>query len=165
MSSAVISECGTYRYVLKRRVPQAIRWVKPVLWVMLNPSQADATLNDPTIRRCIDFTSLWGGTELTVVNLFGLRATNPKELAKHADPFGPDNARHVSEQIEAHQLGVIVAAWGANKMASKFESLSVLKMALRNANAQCLDVNKDGSPKHPLYVRANKQLIPWEYRA
>ena len=94
--SAIISPCGRYRYVLKRNLPQAIRWVKPCLFVMLNPSVADAELDDPTIRRCIGFAKREGCTELTVVNLFAYRSTDPEGLLiQTRDPIGDMNDAYI----------------------------------------------------------------------
>lgn len=103
---ALISECGLYRYRLWRR------WgIGPhATWIMLNPSTADADLDDPTIRRCIGFARAWGFSAIEVVNLFALRATNPRELGRSADPIGPDNDRHLSEAGRAAELRI--AAWG-----------------------------------------------------
>lgn len=157
MSAAVISECGTYRYTLHRRIPCALRWVRPCLFVMLNPSIADATLDDPTIRRCIGFAKAWSCTSLTVVNLFALRATDPKALAAHADPIGPENDRHITEQLQAHALGIVIAAWGAHAFAQK----RAREFAASVSGVQCLGVTKDGSPRHPLYVKADQQPIQW----
>jgi hypothetical protein len=163
MNAAVISPCGTYRYTLTRAIPCALQGVRPCLFVMLNPSVADANVDDPTIRRCIGFAKSWQCTSLTVVNLFALRATDPRSLKTHADPHGPDNVSHLLKQIMAHRIGVIVAAWGSNPMASPraFESTDVLHMELRNAGAKCLGITKDGSPRHPLYVKSDQPLIPW----
>ncbi len=162
MSDAILSPCGTYRYTLKRHIPSVLRWVKPCLFVMLNPSTADATTDDPTIRRCIGFAKREGCTVLTVVNLFALRATDPAELGKHADPVGPDNGRHLAEQIEHHhRLGFIVAAWGANPAAQRDMSFGPLTVLLRNVGALCLGVTADGSPRHPLYVKADQPLVLW----
>src|SRR6266853_1863301 len=85
---AIISPCGTYRYLLQRF------WdVKrqAVCFIMLNPSTADASANDPTIERCMRRAALLGFGQLEVVNLFGLRATDPSELHRHFDPIGPEN--------------------------------------------------------------------------
>lgn len=159
--TAILSPCGTYRYTLHRRIPSVLRWVKPCLFVMLNPSTADATMDDPTIRRCIGFAKREGCTSLTVVNLFALRATDPAELTEHIDPFGPDNAAHLREQIDAHQkIGIIVAAWGSHPMSHDLE-VSPVKQELRGAGAVCLGMTKDGSPRHPLYVKSAQPLVPW----
>lgn len=116
---AEVSKCGQYRYVLKRTIPSIFRWVKPALFIMLNPSTADAEKDDPTIRRCVSFASLQGCTELTVVNLFALRTTNPVELMNHEDPVGPLNDQRIAEQIDKHKLGIVVAAWGAYPFSKK----------------------------------------------
>ena len=162
---AVISECGTYRYSLTRRIPQALRWVKPCLFVMLNPSTADAELDDPTIRRCVGFAQSWGCTELEVVNLFALRSTDPKALNKHADPVGPKNDEYTLEAIQRARHGVIVAAWGAHKFPKvgyQAEQFRYLLQVGGYAKAQCLGMNADRSPKHPLYLKSDSQLIEFK---
>lgn len=163
-SAAIISPCGAYRYTLHRRIPSVLRWVKPCLFVMLNPSTADATMDDPTIRRCIGFAKREGCTGLTVVNLFALRATDPAELAKHADPIGPDNSKHVVEQIDQHQgIGAIVVAWGSHPMARAHVCRPIVDL-LAASGACCLGTTKDGHPRHPLYVKGDQPLVPWTRR-
>lgn len=157
--TAEISECGKYRYVLTRKINSPLRWVRPALFIMLNPSTADASQDDPTIRRCISFAQREGCTELTVVNLFALRATNPKELLIHPDPVGPLNNERLKEQIEKHTNSLIVAAWGAHKFAQ--ERGTLLKF-IWSPQFLCLGMNKDGSPKHPLYVKSDAPLIELE---
>ena len=165
--SAHLSKCGTYRYSLTRQ------WgddpVNRVCWIMLNPSTADAETDDPTIRRCISFSQGWGYDALVVVNLWPLRATDPKELR----PFlnwennGPD--WWARDQIHfanlpivldtAHNAPLTIAAWGANAM--KLDSgyvEHVLEELDQDVPANwsglhCLGTTKDGSPKHPLYVK------------
>ncbi len=162
--TAIISDCQQYRYVLTRRISQVVRWVKPCLFIMLNPSTASADIDDPTIRRCTGFAAAWLCTSLTVVNLYGLRATDPKELARHSSPIGPENEKHLAEQLGLHwNTGVIVAAWGANA-AAKHHSLAGALQTI-GQRASCLGRNKDGSPKHPLYVKADQPLIPWKSAA
>jgi hypothetical protein len=159
MSSAVLSPCGKYRYLLTRRIPQAIRWVKPCLFIMLNPSTADALRDDPTIKRCIYFANRELCTSLTVVNLFSFRATKPTELRTAVDPFGPDNRKHLIEQLSAHiGTGLIIAAWGSDPMVAKAaEHLDLISQHM----ASCLTINKDGNPKHPLYVKGDAVLRMW----
>jgi hypothetical protein len=161
MSSATISPCGLYRYTLHRRIPSALRWIRPCLFVMLNPSTADASQDDPTIRRCLGFAKREGCTGLTVVNLFALRATDPAELAKHDDPFGPDNHLHLRAQFDAHRTGIIVAAWGAHPMAHDLGNAEVFS-ELCSLGALCLGMTKHGSPRHPLYVKSDQPLVPWK---
>jgi hypothetical protein len=109
---AVISECGTYRYLLRRtwdaKLPRA-------LIVMLNPSTADAEIDDATIRSCIRLCKALGYGSFEVVNLFALRATDPDELAKAADPVGPGNDSSIERAIG--RCDIAVCAWGAHPMA------------------------------------------------
>ena len=117
-SGAELSECGKYRYSLTRIWDET----KPkVMFIMLNPSTADANNDDPTIRRCIGFAKSWGFGGLYVCNLFGFRATNPKELLKVNNPFGDQNIWHTRKLSD--EVDTIVCAWG-NKPILK----SILKL-------------------------------------
>ncbi len=160
--AAVISPCGTYRYTLERRIPSALRWIRPCLFVMLNPSKADATLDDPTIRRCLGFAEREGCTSLTVVNLFALRATDPAQLQivtkNGGDPIGPDNWAHFSVQLLRHRTGIVIAAWGAHPMA---RTMPEHRQRLLQSGALCLGMTKDGEPRHPLYLRSDAPLVTW----
>lgn len=152
--SAVISECGTYRYTLDRS------WNSfgegRVLWIMLNPSTADARLNDPTIRRCINFSERWDFDRLTVVNLFALRSTDPKALLEHLDPVGPLNDHWIERAAEDTKL--IVVAWGAHPVAIGRGQQVVDQLHRAGRTPVCLGKTKDGWPRHPLYVRAD--IVP-----
>jgi hypothetical protein len=154
--AAEFSDCRTYRYTLRRRLDTNLRWVRPALFVMLNPSTADEFVNDPTISRCISFAQREGCSELTVVNLFALRATDPRELAKHAEPIGALNDLMIAKEINKHLKlsGLIVAAWGAHPLAQA-RGEDVKKMA----NFQCLGTTKNGSPRHPLYVKGEQPFV------
>src|SRR5437588_2477108 len=90
--SAVFSPDGRYRYLLTRRLGRSRR---VATFIMLNPSTADAINNDPTIRKCVGFARRWGCGLLQVVNLFALRATEPRVLRAAADPVGPENSRWI----------------------------------------------------------------------
>ncbi len=160
--SAIISECGLYRYTLHRHIRCMLRWVRPCLFIMLNPSTATGETDDPTIRACMEFCSEWQCTSLTVVNLFAYRSTDPDALDEVKDPIGPDNLKHLQQQFEKCRLGVIVAAWGAHPAAALAADL---QQAIRHAGVQCLGMNKNGSPKHPLYVARKQPLVPWQVAA
>lgn len=151
--SAVMSECGRYRYVLQRSLGSILRWHRPMLFIMLNPSTADATHDDPTIRRCIGFAKREGMTHLAVVNLFALRATDPRQLQAADDPIGPENDRHIAEQVAKHP-GAIVAAWGAHPFARARARDVLTKFGPFN----CLGTTRAGYPRHPLYVPSAQPL-------
>ena len=156
--TAIISDDGVYRYVLTRRIPSMLRWVRPILFVMLNPSTATASVPDPTVTRCIGYATREGCTILTIVNLFAFRSAYPEDLRAAPDPVGPENIRHVTEQWTAHALiGKIVVAWGAQPFARRSE----LRKQMSGLGALCLGTTKSGEPRHPLMVRADEPLVPW----
>ena len=155
--SAIISDCGQYRYELARPTSDMHPTCGPALFIMLNPSTADASLDDPTIRRCRGFAKAWDCDGIIVANLYALRATSPSTLWMHADPVGPDNDMHLAALIREHET--IVCAWGVN---AKPERVAKIKSMLhRLSRPMCLGVTKDGAPRHPLYIRADQPLVDW----
>ena len=155
--SAVISDCGQYRYLLTREGDLTATRA-PAVFIMLNPSTADAALDDPTIRRCKSFAQAWGCNGIEVVNLYAFRATNPTDLWIQSDPVGEANDAWIVNQ--AHMASEVVCAWGAN---AKPERVARVHAMLKTAGARllCLGVTKSGAPRHPLYVRGDQQLIEW----
>lgn len=153
--TAQFSTCGTYRYTLTRKLRNFNCKYYPAVFIMLNPSTADATNNDPTIRRCISFAEREGCTDLIVVNLFALRATDPKELLSHEDPIGPLNNNWISKSIQENwKDGLIIAAWGSHPFA-KSRSEEIKKAF---GPLLCLGKTKNGNPRHPLYVKGDTPL-------
>ena len=129
-------------------------------FVMLNPSTADATTDDPTLRRCIGFAEDWDCRRLIVVNLFAYRATLPGALLRagfHAE--GPENEGHVRAALA--DADITVMAWGAHPVARRVPSMSY-QFCLGVGSAWCLGMTKEGSPRHPLYVSRETTLLPWK---
>ncbi|MCH8279026.1 MAG: DUF1643 domain-containing protein [Proteobacteria bacterium] len=154
---AVISDCGQYRYLLRRT------WDHDrmrALFVMLNPSTADASINDPTIRSCARLCRSWDYGSFEVINLFGWRATKPKELARAANPVGPDNDRIANAAIG--RCDVVIAAWGANAMADKRADAMRGLIESNKPAVFCLGKTKHGYPKHPLYIKTGTPLEVWQ---
>lgn len=148
---ADISPCGRYRYTLWRK------WGPggTVQFVGLNPSTADATLDDPTIRRCIGFARAWGFGGLMMTNLFAWRATDPRDMKAAADPVGPDNNGTLSAAYLNASL--TVAAWGAHGTYLGRDAV-VRRMLPR---LHYLRLTKDGHPGHPLYLPASLRPVEW----
>lgn len=150
------ADTGEYRYELTRVLAGK---QPPLVMIMLNPSTADQWVNDPTIRRCIGFADREQASRLIVVNLFALRATDPRELRHHPDPVGPGNDDYITAYC---QRGIrVVAAWG-NHGTLHGRAAAVTRM-LADAGVQllCLDMTGTGQPRHPLYIRAGMPLIPY----
>ena len=143
-----------YRYALSRTwdsdLPECV-------FIMLNPSTADAKENDPTIRRCIGFAKDFGCGSLTVVNLYAFRSTDPKKLWLTPDPVGRLNDSFITSAFKAAD-GPIIAAWGAN--AERGRAQQAMNLA-RGKEVLALGINKDGSPKHPLYLPKSSVPVPF----
>lgn len=165
MGGALISPCERYRYVLTRDT-KIERYIRDyVVFVMLNPSTADATEDDPTIRRCIGFAQRLGYRRLKVVNLYAYRATDPKDLLALCvddpliDPVGEDNDIHLFAALSDHWQHVI-CAWGTKAKPARVKRFAHIA-ELAGARLCCLDITKGGMPKHPLYIKGDTQLKPW----
>lgn len=156
--TAIISACGTYRYQLNREPHDMYSTAGKALFIMLNPSTADASLDDPTIRRCRSFAKTWDCSGIVVANLYALRATDPSALWSHSDPVGPDNDMYLQGLAQQHET--IVCAWGANARQDRVDAVKRI-FSGRLHRLMCLGVTKAGAPRHPLYVRGDQPLIDW----
>lgn len=161
--TAVFSPCRTWRYVLTRSWQPPLDEPMSVLFVLLNPSTADETDDDPTVRRCIGFARSWGYSDLTICNLFAYRATNPRTLRdlSCAVAVGPENDAHLEREARRHEL--VVAAWGVNgrlhargeEMLFRLAKLAVPLAVIRWTQGRFPD---PPAPAHPLYLP--KTLTP-----
>jgi hypothetical protein len=149
--SATLSACRTYRYALWRR------WGRGdyAMFIGLNPSTADETNDDPTIRRCIGFTRSWGYEALCMVNLFAYRATDPADMRMAAEPIGPDNDQTIVSL--ARKAGVVVAAWGTHGTYMGRDRA----VRLMVPELHYLRLTKGGHPGHPLYLPASLEPQRW----
>lgn len=150
---AVLSKDGLYRYFLSRTWDTT---GKVIVIVGLNPSTADASIDDPTIRRCVRFAKGWGGGSLLMVNLFAYRSTAPSMLRKAADPIGPENDYWLAMAVDHAHL--VVAAWGNH--GSLFGRATDVR-AKFPGKFHAISVTQQGMPGHPLYLRADS--IPRPY--
>lgn len=148
---ATFSPCRYYRYLLWRTWGDE----PPSMFIGLNPSTADETKDDPTIRRCINFATAWGCGGIVMTNIFAFRATLPAVMKGAFDPIGPDNLRSLQEA--AARCSPRVACWGVhgeylgqgNRVQELIDDL------------QCFGLTKHGFPKHPLYLPKTATLVPF----
>lgn len=153
---AELSDCGKYRWWLSRRWGDGTTCV----FIMLNPSTADAQEDDATIRRCVGFADRWGHKRLLVVNLFAYRATHPSDLMAAFYPVGGYNDDHIRRAVE--QADKVVVAWG-NAGAYEDRDTDVMEL-LDDTEVQCLGVTRYGCPKHPVRLAYDTPLVPYEGR-
>ena len=146
---AILSEDRKYRYVLSRIWDKS----KPMVMIIgLNPSTADETEDDPTIRRCINFADSWGYGGVYMLNLFAFRATQPTDMFKAINPIGSQNDKYINDY--AKRVDKVICAWG-NDGNYKNRSSDITKQL---DNLFYLKMNKTGEPAHPLYLKSD--LIP-----
>jgi hypothetical protein len=149
---------GNHRYWLTRtwspRLPR-------VTFVGLNPSTADDSQDDATIRKCIGFSRLWKMGGLLMLNLFTYRATQPRDLVLAA-MRGMING-DVDEELNGYNLipanGLVICCWGSSMKGDDQDRPRFIMNRLREYRTRALHINKDGSPKHPLYVAYTKKLL------
>lgn len=158
---AEISACGKYRYRLSRRWGDG----PMATFIMLNPSTADAEVDDPTIRKCMGFARRWGMDGIFVGNLFAVRATKPADMMRAEDPVGPENERHLHHMC--HEAGargtggVLICAWGANggHMRQDQTFLGWCESTWQ-VWPKALRLTSKGMPEHPLYVPYDVTPVP-----
>ena len=155
-STARIDPTGRYRYSLTRSWDDTL---PRACFCLLNPSTADATTDDPTLRRCLGFARRWGCGGVEIVNLFALRATDPRDLRRAADPVGPRNDAAIVRAATRAEL--LVAAWG-NHGALHDRAKAVLAALARTSTVHTLGLTKLGHPRHPLYTPSDTTLTPLE---
>ena len=152
--SAYFSPCKQYRYALWRMWGGITGYA---MFVGLNPSTADATTDDRTVRRCIGFARAWGYSGLCMTNLFAFRATDPRIMQAEADPIGPDTDAWLCDT--ASQASLVVAAWGVHGV-HRGRDRAVLRL-LEGYPLMCLGLTRDGNPRHPLFMPNYAKPMPY----
>lgn len=157
-STATFDTTRTYRYHLSREWGTGPRCV----FVMLNPSTADAFTLDPTVRRCIAFAKRERCGTLHVLNAFALRSTDPKALRRATDPIGLLNDHFI--KWYTRNASIVVAAWGTHGAYMDRGAEVAQRLQADGVYLQCLGLTAEGHPRHPLYVPGDAPLLPFASR-
>lgn len=158
---AAISKCGQYRYILTRTWSD-----EPYLaFVMMNPSTADASEDDATIRRCIGFAKRESCGGIIVVNVCAYRTKSPDELfGASVDIVGPWNMGFIKPILRHRRRGLIhsiVAAWGADSRLHLYVRRMFAALPELKTSMFALHITKNGDPGHPLYLPKTAPLVRW----
>lgn len=158
--AALFSPDRAYRYLLRRRIGGARG---RLLFVMLNPSKADETRDDATIRRCVGFAERWGYGDMEVANLFGLMATDARELLRCDDPVGAGNDAAIRAALA--RADRVVLAWGDHAAHPKHRART--EVVMRMIREACMPyriggLTGRGQPRHPLRLSYDARLVPYE---
>lgn len=161
IKEAEISKCGRYRYGLLRVWDKTL---PRMVWIMLNPSTADADTDDATIRVVMERARRTGYGGVVVLNLFAYRATDPKALKSETYSTGPRNDEALLLMIERYKAGtfsIVMAAWG-NHGTHRGRDKSVLNLLREhNVPVYAIKLTKAGNPCHPLYQSYDTEPFPW----
>lgn len=152
--SAHFSDCRRWRYTLHRIWDEGSPYCQ---FIGLNPSTANETDDDPTVRRCIRYAQSWGYGGLVMTNAFAWRDTDPKGMKAQPDPIGPNNDAWLV--AVASGAGMVVAAWGAH--GAHMGRGNAVKTLLADSDLHVLGLTNCGHPRHPLYLRADLRPVPW----
>lgn len=152
-----------HRYTLfrdLREFPDPEFVLKPgfCMFIGLNPSTADETQNDPTVARCIKYAIRWGFQQFVMTNIFGYRATDPKDMKSHPEPVGAENDAWLNQLSK--EAGLVLCAWG-NHGEHLDRGRKVVEIVAPNADLFCLKIAKTGHPMHPLYQRSDLDPLPF----
>lgn len=157
-ASARFSADRTYRYTLKRQWFPSENFV---MFIGLNPSTADETRNDPTVRRCIDFAQRWGFSGMVMMNLFAFRATAPRNMKQQTEPIGEKNDFYLLEN--ALNAKKIVACWSQH--GSHLERSAAVVALLRAFDIYAFKLAGNGQPYHPLYLPKTLEPFLWRRKS
>lgn len=150
-----MSPCEQFRYSLE------VSWGHGTGWLVvvgLNPSKADATRDDNTVRKCINFGMRNGYAGLLMLNCYAFRATKPRDMMAAVDPFGEQTPAALTALCN---IGTVVAAWGGG--AKHLDRGEDMAREFKRAGIPlwCWGINKDGTPAHPCYLSLGP-LRRWE---
>lgn len=126
------------------------------MFIGLNPSTADETQDDPTVRRCIRYAQDWGFNALYMTNIFAFRATDPLVMKRFDDPVGPQNDTALIRL--AADAGIVIAAWGVH--GTHMGRGDAVRLFLHRMHV--LKLTKGGHPCHPLYLKADLKPVLWD---
>ena len=155
--NAIISDDGLYRWILTRNWESGLGIVAVI---GLNPSTADANIDDPTIRRTVNFAKMWNFRGLIMMNLFALRSTDPKLLKVTEDPVGPRNEEMFSKILP--RCNRIVCAWGVGGVLNGQDKKALQWVINSGHKPYVLRLTKAGHPSHPLYLPKDLYPVEWE---
>lgn len=155
-SWAEFSPCRRYRYALGRRWLSGKRML---VWVLLNPSTADESVNDPTVRRCLDYSKRWNFDALVILNLFAFREKNRAAMKTETDPVGPSNRLAFRKYIAPNQQ--VLCAWGTDGMHRRQDAQAKKWIEEEGGQLFILRLNQNGTPAHPGRLPKTLNLQVW----
>lgn len=157
---AVFSDDGRYRHLMRRWLGESFP-NRYILFIGMNPSTADATVNDPTCAREWTFARREGFDAMIKANVGDYRATHPKMLLESGvEASSPVNLATI-RQAAAGAARVVLCHGKLNRALVPAGRDLVQALDQDGVDIWCFGVNADNSPKHPLYLRGDTPLVRW----
>ncbi len=162
--SAIISDCLQYRYRLEREIHDF--GDKVIAYFGVNPSTADATIDDATVRKWIMFSKMYNARKFIVGNVFAWRTPDVRHLKTAKDPIGPDNCYHLHQIV--YDADLLIPCWGSRNKVPRHlrhhldELMS--QLILSGKTVAIFGRTTSADPKHPLFLSYETQLKPWNYQ-
>ena len=147
-----------YRFMLTREWGSSD--MEPfIMFIGMNPSTATGEENDPTINREIGFTKRLGFTSYCKTNVSPYRWTEGKTLEKQNVTLDPGD-NYVVIQDWAKQAEMVILATGKLGPRMAYIAKGLVNGLYRCGITPlwCFGTNKDGSPKHTLYLSSDTPL-------
>lgn len=157
-SGAIFSADKKHRLKLWRTWDDAL---PKLMFIGLNPSTANETDNDPTIKSCIRIAKHNGYGGIIMMNCWTHISTDPDKL-RTGEPSLSETGWLLSNDdslLFTATNADVCFAWGNFKIVRDTSRDKELSRML--PNSWCLGKNKNGSPKHPLYCKTETKLIPY----
>ena len=154
-----------YRYIL------GTRGKNPLICIGINPSTAEPDNLDNTLKS-VERIALGNGFDSFIMfNVYAQRATSPDDMEKTYNPLlHKENLEAFRYVLSISEKPAIWAAWGAIIEKRKYLPECVRDMVAAGqeygATWHCAGaITKKGHPHHPLYLRKDEKLKPFDISA
>lgn len=156
------------RYNLRREIDQhesPVHLHGTLICIGVNPSDADANKDDPTIRKVAGFTVRLGHRCFVMLNKFARIATDVNDLKRLnlPDAVGLDNDCELACAMSG--ADTLLFAWGPLAklpvhLRARWRRVWQIAQDLKKTPF-CIGTAKDGHPRHPLMVSYDTPVVPW----
>ncbi len=152
-----------YRYIL------GTRGRRPLICIGVNPSTAIPGRLDNTLKSCERIALGNGFDSFIMFNVYAQRATIPEDMDREMNPLLHAENMKAFRYVLARsgEFPAVWAAWGAVIAKRPYLPGCVLDMAAagQEYSARWFTAgprSKDGHPHHPLYLKKDSRLEPFE---
>ena len=151
-----------YRYIL------GTRGKNPLICVGINPSTAKPDALDNTLKSVQRIADGNGFDSFLMFNVYAQRATRPDDMEKVCNlRLHEENMKAFRHLLSIGEKPAVWAAWGAIIEKRKYlpECVADMLAISREYDAQWFcagPISKKGHPHHPLYLRKDEKLKPFD---